>query len=164
MILKRIFVALLTLCLNGVSLAFPQGGPAESCDSLLPRHVKSTARAPEESPYTFIASSSTFDSQNVHGIHVEVSGSTFKGFMVAAIDPATHKRIGRFQQVKGTSPLPCSAITHSDGQLKQRVSLLWVPPTDVPQGNVIFMATVVKSFTVYYTGLIAAVPAGHKSS
>lgn len=66
-------------------------------------------------------------------------------------------------QVKGAHPVACSAITHSDGQLKQRVSLIWVPPHDVPHGNVIFMATVVKSYSNYYSNLIAAVPAAYKA-
>ncbi|XP_018496536.1 putative defense protein 1 [Galendromus occidentalis] len=137
----------------------PPGGSVESCDSLLPRHIHTEPQGPRESPYTFIASSSTYSKENsVHGIQVEIAGSTFKGFIVAAIDPDTHKRIGRFQEVTGTQPLPCSAITHSDGQLKKRVSLLWVPPNDIPKGNVIFMATVVKSYSNYYAGLIAAVP------
>ena len=103
-------------------------------------------------------STSVMRSFNENSFTVEIAGSTFKGFMVAAIDPDTHKRIGRFQEVKGTQPLPCSAVTHSDGQLKKRVSLLWVPPTDVPKGNVVFMATVVKSYSNYYANLIASVP------
>ncbi|XP_022701450.1 putative defense protein 1 [Varroa jacobsoni] len=152
------------LALIGFVGGFPQGGPAESCDSLLPRHIHTEPRKPQESPYTFIASASAYDQQKtLHGIQVEISGATFKGFMVAAIDPTTHKRIGRFQAVKGAHPVACSAITHSDGQLKQRVSLIWVPPHDVPHGNVIFMATVVKSYSNYYSNLIAAVPAAYKA-
>ncbi|OQR72607.1 defense protein l(2)34Fc-like [Tropilaelaps mercedesae] len=158
-------VLMLSLSLAGLTGGFPQGGPAESCDSLLPRHIHTEPKGPQESPYTFIASASTYDQQKtLHGIQVEISGSTFKGFMVAAIDPATHKRIGRFEKVKGTHPVACSAVTHSDGQLKQRVSLIWVPPHDIPHGNVIFMATVVKRYSVYYSNLIAAVPTAYKKA
>ncbi|XP_064457505.1 uncharacterized protein LOC135368266 [Ornithodoros turicata] len=139
--------------------AFPQGGPAESCDSMLPRHVYTAPRPAHESPYTFVASSSHYSYQNVDGIQVELGGAAFKGFFIAAIDPATSRRIGTFLRVKGTHPVKCSAVTHNDNQPKSHVSLLWLPPDNVPEGNVVFMATVVNSYSRYYTGLIASVPA-----
>lgn len=60
-------VALLLLAAASV-VGFPQGGPAESCDSTLPRHVYTTPKPAHESPYTFVASASRYSFQNVDGI------------------------------------------------------------------------------------------------
>lgn len=150
-------VALLLLAAASV-VGFPQGGPAESCDSTLPRHVYTTPKPAHESPYTFVASASRYSFQNVDGIQVELGGAAFKGFFITANDPVTQKRIGRFLKVKGTHPVSCSAVTHNDAHPKSHVSLLWLPPQNVPEGDVVFMATVVQSYSRYYTGLVAAVP------
>ncbi|KAH8033202.1 hypothetical protein HPB51_008197 [Rhipicephalus microplus] len=58
-----------------ITQAFPQGGPAESCDSMLPRHVYTAPKPAHESPYTFVASSNRFSYQNVDGIQ----GTILKG-------------------------------------------------------------------------------------
>ncbi|KAH6946589.1 hypothetical protein HPB50_014145 [Hyalomma asiaticum] len=92
-------------------------------------------------------------------INVELGGAPFKGFFIAAMDPRTQKRIGSFLKVKGTHPVSCSAVTHNDAHPKSHVSLLWLPPQNQPEGEVVFMATVVESYARYYTGLVAAVPA-----
>ncbi|KAH8033203.1 hypothetical protein HPB51_008198 [Rhipicephalus microplus] len=90
---------------------------------------------------------------------IELGGHPFKGFFIAAMDPRTQKRIGSFLKVKGTHPVSCSAVTHNDAHPKSHVSLLWLPPQNQPEGEVVFMATVVESYARYYTGLVAAVPA-----
>lgn len=131
-------VALLLLAAASV-VGFPQGGPAESCDSTLPRHVYTTPKPAHESPYTFVASASRYSFQNVDGIQVELGGAAFKGFFITANDPVTQKRIGRFLKVKGTHPVSCSAVTHNDAHPKSHVSLLWLPPQNVPEGDVVFM-------------------------
>jgi len=138
--------------------SFPQGGPAESCDSMLPRHIYTHPKPAAESPYAFVASSSHYSAQNVQGIQVGISGEIFKGFFVVAVDPGTHKRIGAFAPVKGTHTIPCAAATHADAKPKNRVTLLWLPPKD-HEGSVVFMATIVKSFGQYWTGVVAQVPA-----
>ncbi|XP_077561331.1 ferric-chelate reductase 1-like [Haemaphysalis longicornis] len=150
---------LVTLLSQWSAQAFPQGGPAESCDSMLPRHVYTAPKPAHESPYTFVASANRYSYQNVDGIQVELGGAPFKGFFIAAMDPRTQKRIGSFLKVKGTHPVTCSAVTHNDAHPKSHVSLLWLPPQNTPEGEVVFMATVVESYSRYFTGLVAAVPA-----
>ncbi|KAG0430006.1 hypothetical protein HPB47_023090, partial [Ixodes persulcatus] len=71
---------------------------------------------------------------------VELGGAAFKGFFIAAMDPVTQKRIGTFLKVKGTHPVSCSAVTHNDAHPKSHVSLLWLPPQNVPEGDVVFMS------------------------
>nr|XP_015907146.2 ferric-chelate reductase 1-like [Parasteatoda tepidariorum] len=139
------------------SLAFPRGAPAESCESLLPRHVGTEAMGPQHSPYSFIASGSHYH-YRMNGIHVQLAGPRFKGFLVAAIDPNTHERIGDWVKIKGTKTLPCSAISHGDPYAKKKVILMWKPPKDRPKGEVIFMATVLKSYGEYYSGIVAKIP------
>ncbi|KAL1451229.1 hypothetical protein MTO96_006288 [Rhipicephalus appendiculatus] len=118
-----------------ITQAFPQGGPAESCDSMLPRHVYTAPKPAHESPFTFVASSNRFSYQNVDGIQVELGGHPFKGFFIAAMDPRTQKRIGSFLKVKGTHPVSCSAVTHNDAHPKSHVSLLWLPPPEPARGR-----------------------------
>ncbi|GIY85024.1 reelin domain-containing protein [Caerostris darwini] len=76
------------------------------------------------------------------------------------MDPDTHERIGEWYKVKGTSTLPCSAISHADPLPKKRVILLWKPPKD-RQGEVIFVATVLQHFAEYYSGIVAGIPPSH---
>ncbi|XP_076342178.1 putative defense protein 1 [Tachypleus tridentatus] len=150
-------IGLLPFCFFVIA-AFPQGAPVESCDSMLPRHELLKPSPPEKSPYRFIASADHYSYSTIPGITVEILGAPFKGFFVAAIDPHTTKRIGSWKRVKGSDPLPCSAITHVDPYPKSHVTLLWEPPRDRGEGDVIFLATIAESYYVYYTGQVAAVP------
>ncbi|KAG0430007.1 hypothetical protein HPB47_023091, partial [Ixodes persulcatus] len=59
--------SLLERCRAGVEQR-RSGGPAESCDSMLPRHVYTQPKPAHESPYTFVASASRYSFQNVDGI------------------------------------------------------------------------------------------------
>ncbi|GFX12040.1 reelin domain-containing protein [Trichonephila clavipes] len=77
------------------------------------------------------------------------------------MDPDTHERIGEWYKVKGTSTLPCSAISHADPLPKKRVILLWKPPKDRPKGDVIFVATVLEHYGEYYSGIVAGIPPSH---
>ncbi|RWS10409.1 putative ferric-chelate reductase 1-like protein, partial [Dinothrombium tinctorium] len=111
---------------------FPQGAPVESCETLLPRHVGTKPSALDESPFYFAASSEHYNTidgdPNEQGILVEIGGAPFKGFFVAAIDTQMGERIGNWTKLRGTTPLPCSAITHKDSKSKKLVQLLWIPP------------------------------------
>lgn len=88
---------------------------------------------------------------------VEIYGAPFKGFLVTAIDPHTGERIGNWIKGKGTGTLPCAAITHTDGRDKKHVILIWAPPENKTKGNVIFVATILRSKSLYYTGQVAGI-------
>ncbi|XP_067133746.1 putative defense protein 1 [Centruroides vittatus] len=135
--------------------SFPDGAPAEACDSLLPRHAGTSPSPVAESPYVFVASDDKYSYKNPQPIKVEIYGAPFKGFLVAAVDPHTGERIGNWIKGKGTGILPCAAITHSDGRDKKHVILIWTPPKDKAEGNVVFVATVLRSKSLYYTGQVA---------
>ncbi|EEC04375.1 hypothetical protein IscW_ISCW017228 [Ixodes scapularis] len=64
-------LVLVLLAAVAAVVGFPQGGPAESCDSMLPRHVYTQPKPAHESPYTFVASASRYSFQNVDGIQAE---------------------------------------------------------------------------------------------
>ncbi|XP_054709167.1 putative defense protein 3 [Uloborus diversus] len=149
------FVAALASLRAGV--AFPRSAPAEACESLLPRHFGTEPQGPQHSPYSFLASSKYYH-YRMDGIQVQLTGPRFKGFLIAAMDPETHERIGDWYKVKGTHTLPCSAISHADPLPKKRVILLWKPPKDRPKGEVIFVATVLQSYDSYYSGIVAGIP------
>lgn len=65
-------LVLVLLAAVAAVVGFPQGGPAESCDSMLPRHVYTQPKPAHESPYTFVASASRYSFQNVDGIQGEL--------------------------------------------------------------------------------------------
>ncbi|XP_067122206.1 defense protein l(2)34Fc-like [Centruroides vittatus] len=141
-------------CLN-FTLCFPDGAPAEACDSLLPRHAGTSPSPAEESPYVFIASGDKYSFNNPEPFTIQIYGAPFKGFLVAAIDPLSGERIGNWIKGKGTGTLPCAAITHSDGRDKTHAVLYWLPPKNKMEGNVIFMGTILQSKSLYYAGQIA---------
>ncbi|CAG2107257.1 unnamed protein product [Medioppia subpectinata] len=94
---------------------------------------------------------------NLFGLKMELGGELFKGFMIVAIDPLTGKRIGNWIKFKGTDILPCSAITHTNSRPKRMASLIWVPDPGA-RGYVAFEATIVRSFSEYYSGLGSVLP------
>ncbi|XP_076352802.1 defense protein l(2)34Fc-like [Tachypleus tridentatus] len=153
---QYIFFAFLCINILGISvLAFSQGAPTESCESLQPRHELHTARPLEEFKYNFTASSKAYHWPR--GIKVELDGTSIEGFIVAAYDSYSYQMIGHWAKFPGTDPLPCSAITHTNPYPKSHLTLLWFPPS-YKTGNVTFLATVVKNYTTFYTGLVAVVP------
>ncbi|GFT57285.1 putative ferric-chelate reductase 1 [Nephila pilipes] len=138
--------------------AFHSGAPVEACDSLLPRHLHTSPKPASESPFIFTASARHFypDSKR-RKIKVKIRGASFKGFFVVALDADTHERIGTFLDASGMEAVPCSAVTHTDGRPKIMATMLWQPPEDRKRGEVIFLATILESFSSYYTGQIATI-------
>ncbi|GFU74102.1 reelin domain-containing protein [Trichonephila clavipes] len=88
---------------------------------------------------------------------VKIRGASFKGFFVVALDADTHERIGTFLDATGMESVPCSAVTHTDGRTKIMATMLWQPPDDRKRGEVLFLATILESFSSYYTGQIATI-------
>ncbi|GFR02695.1 reelin domain-containing protein, partial [Trichonephila clavata] len=87
----------------------------------------------------------------------KIRGSSFKGFFVVALDADTHERIGKFLDATGMESVPCSAVTHTDGRPKIMATMLWQPPDDRKRGEVLFLATILESFSSYYSGQIATI-------
>ncbi|KFM78581.1 putative ferric-chelate reductase 1, partial [Stegodyphus mimosarum] len=156
--ISSIIINVLLIFASGCA-AFPSGATVEACDSLLPRHLHTKPRELSESPYVFIASASSYypDSKR-RKIKVKIRGAPFKGFFVVALDADTHERTGTFLEANGMQPVPCSAVTHTDGRPKLMATMLWQPPKDKKSGEVIFLATILESFSIYYSGIVASVP------
>ncbi|GIY44760.1 putative ferric-chelate reductase 1 [Caerostris darwini] len=140
------------------TVAFHSGAPVEACDSMLPRHLHTSAKPASESPYLFTASARHFypDSKR-RKIKVRIRGAAFKGFFVVALDADTHERIGTFLDASGMEAVPCSAVTHTDGRPKVMATMLWQPPENRKRGEVLFLATILESFSTYYSGQIASI-------
>ncbi|XP_023222273.1 putative defense protein 3 [Centruroides sculpturatus] len=148
--------ALIVLCAGAG--AFPQGATAETCESMIPRHVTTKPSKNSNSPYTFVASSNHYN-ETSKKIIVDLGGAPFKGFLIAAIDPVTNERIGTWLKSQGMDTLPCSAVTHTNARPKISATLIWTPPSNKKIGEVIFLGTIVRSFDTYYSNLLAAIPA-----
>lgn len=59
--------ALLFACFK-YTFSFPDGAPAEACDSLLPRHAGTSPSPVAESPYVFVASDDKYSYNNPNPI------------------------------------------------------------------------------------------------
>ncbi|XP_053206782.1 putative defense protein 3 [Panonychus citri] len=143
---------LIVITIIKLSSCFPSGAPADACENLTPRHTGTTPIT-ENSPYTLKAITGNFEysSSTDQGIKVRIDGPPFRGFFVIAVDAKTGERVGKWAQLKGTNTIDaCSGITHGDNKRKKSATLLWIPP-EKGSGGISFIATVVKSFSEYYT-------------
>ncbi|GBL81512.1 hypothetical protein AVEN_143767-1 [Araneus ventricosus] len=75
---------LVTLCLFPTAHSFPQGAPAEACESLLPRHYGTEPKDAEQSPFSFLASSSHYH-YRMDGIQGNHFHSSRKGILKISI-------------------------------------------------------------------------------
>merc|ERR1712025_1243559 len=95
------------------------------------------------------------------------SKRAFKGFLIRALsDGDTHLGTWYIPYLEDTSYLSESSYLHCDGRVQSAVthsgrtntmfvlSLQWKPPTAF-QGKVVFQATVVENYRVYWVGVVS---------
>lgn len=162
----QIMAYLALLCLSP-SMAFPQGAPPDTCESLSPERGHGAPSQPVQyAPFSVVAYGQKYgpgDKIAVEIIQRERS-TNFKGFLVQALDAETHHPLGQFIPGKGMQLLKeCSAVTHTDPKAKRAVNLVWEAPYD-RSGQVIFRATVVQRKEIYYANILAYNPESHAAS
>ncbi|KAK4304355.1 hypothetical protein Pmani_023683 [Petrolisthes manimaculis] len=135
-----------------VTVGFSSSSVSLACDSLQPGHlaVPSTSDPPFRIHIT----------PRTSGYYVTVKGNggqKFRGFLLEARDVQEEgRRAGRFLEVQDSGRIiSCSfgggGVQHSDGSIKNQVTALWNPHNFT--GQVIFRATVVESYFIYWTGI-----------
>ncbi|KAK7100297.1 hypothetical protein V1264_023275 [Littorina saxatilis] len=131
------------------------GAPAFVCSSMIPGHGESTTTYTD--PFVVTVSSSTYSPLQLITVSIEpMMDVQIRGFIIEA-RPAdsrnTDTRIGSF--VAGAdSKVICDsgAITHSYSTDRFSVTVSWRAPA-IPQGDVVFRATVVRRYRDFYTEL-----------
>ncbi|KAI1280850.1 putative defense protein 3 [Halotydeus destructor] len=151
-------LSLVTITASSLVAAFPQGAPAETCESLSPERGHGVSSQPVQyAPFSVIAYGRKYGSGDKIAVEIiqRERGVNFKGFLVQALDAETHQPIGQFIGGKGMQLLKeCSAVTHTDAKQKKAVNLVWESPYD-RSGEVIFRATIVQRRDLYYANILA---------
>lgn len=129
------------------------GAPVSRCDSMLPGHSGSTQ---QESAAPFNVSR---ELQPDNTVKVTLTGTNpFKGFFIQARRADDQEALvpGMFTvsdesviQTLNCEDKQSSAVTHQDKSEKSEIVVFWTPPSDW-DGEVVFRATVVQSYTTYW--------------
>lgn len=145
--------------LSGV-LAYSTGAPENRCSSMVPQHGQSLLSYTD--PFTVTASSSTYSPLQLITVTISPSqnGLYIRGFLLQA-RPANSRdsdtRVGFFISGSG-SKTACNsgAVTHSYSTDRSSVTVSWRAPAS-PRGPIVFRATVVRTYSDYYTKVDSSV-------
>lgn len=97
--------ALLFACFK-YTFSFPDGAPAEACDSLLPRHAGTSPSPVAESPYVFVASDDKYSYNNPNPIKGKIFNICVQVFLTGKIPEG--KKGGRcFRYAENKDHLTC---------------------------------------------------------
>jgi len=140
--------------------AYPQGAPAEACESLSPARGHGVASQPVEySPFNIIQSVGRYKPGEQISVQIvqRDPNATFKGFLVQALDPVSHQVTGCFITGPGMNSLKeCAAVTHADPRPKKSANLVWEAPYN-KEGEILFRGTIVIRKEQYYENILAHV-------
>lgn len=145
----------------GVS-PYSSGAPENRCSSMVPGHFSGGAPSYTD-PFTVTVSVSTYSPLKLLQVTIQprFPGLAFRGFFIQARNassPAQDLRYGYFLETDGESRVGCNsgASTHAYSTDRTSVTVSWRAPP-VPQGNIVFSATVVRMYNDYYTGILSPV-------
>ncbi|KAG8231905.1 hypothetical protein J437_LFUL011374, partial [Ladona fulva] len=135
-----------------LSLTYSTGAPPEACDDMIPQHHAEIQKS-STFPYGIKLSKNKISSGN----KVEVTifgknGENFRGFFVQG--RVGNKRFGQFDPAPNSKLVDCKggikdAITHSDSDLKDSVTVTWNSPKRLSE-RVVFWATVAANGSTYW--------------
>lgn len=150
------------VCLPDLAASNATGANLQACSTMSPSLGHGGSSQTRASPYVIQVSSNTYTpggSALTVTLKSECTGTdaTFKGFLLAARHADTRQdqsaAVGSLDTPSGTQnrcPSLGNALrTHIDNSLKSTVTFTWTPPS-TDEGPVVFRATFVQSFTVYW--------------
>ncbi|NWU93281.1 FRRS1 reductase, partial [Upupa epops] len=137
-------------------LGFPQTNTSIDCDSLLPNYeAEPQTSAP---PYVITVSFDNFEPGNEIQVTLEALKDVgFKGFNLQAREIEGDVPIGTFKITDpNTKGLGChnmtnSAVSHTNSDVKQKVTTTWIAPRDVR--DLQFIATVIQDLEKFWVGI-----------
>ncbi|XP_056379298.1 putative ferric-chelate reductase 1 [Hyla sarda] len=152
------FLTLLICLAGGLDTVFgySNGQISVACDSMLPSHSNGVPQS-SVSPYNITVSNKTFSPGDVITVTIQsVSGAAFKGFLLQAQSVGGNWITGTFSTTDSNTQLltctqPNSAVSHTSNSQKTKITASWTAPQGA--GPVVFIATVVQSFSVFWTGV-----------
>lgn len=156
------------LLLIAATHAFPGGAPSIACETLIPLHGVEPLN--ETSPYVIDASRTPIaPGSRSYAITIKsvVSSTPLAGYILQARNPAnissyitygSFEPIGPFDEDKQavTCLNPNDTSTHTNRNPKGQLILKWVAPSS-GSGQVIFVGTVVQSYTRIFANLTSAI-------
>jgi len=165
-VLRRLLLLLSALA---VAFAHPNGAPCSQLENMTPQHKGGVFDRP--SPYKIDLSAPCYKSGQIITVTLRPkskdAGERFKGFIVqpratCEDNVGQPKRVGEI--LKGNSEnwkFQCegdtTSITHSWNDLKDEIVFDWVP-TEGFEGELKFVATVVKEYSTFWVQKITSRP------
>lgn len=155
------FFGLWVLAVISQSSAFQSSAPTSSCSTMMPRHM---ARAQDHSrnppPYQITINDRIDTYTPNQRIDLELFTTDpsvlAKGFMLQAKTVSGDKAVGTFVDAQKGTKIMCDdkAVSHyrTYQVSKTRYHMTWVAP-DTDMGDIVFVATVVESYNVFWTGV-----------
>uniref|UniRef100_A0A803YG86 Reelin domain-containing protein n=1 Tax=Meleagris gallopavo TaxID=9103 RepID=A0A803YG86_MELGA len=133
---------------------FPHANTSIDCDSLLPNYEPQTSPP----PYIIAVSFDSFEPGNEIQVTLEALKDVgFKEFNLQAREIGGDVPVGTFKITDpNTKGLAChnitnSAVSHTNSDLKQKITTTWIAPNDVR--DLQFIATVVQDLEKYWVGI-----------
>ncbi|KAF7243509.1 putative ferric-chelate reductase 1 [Varanus komodoensis] len=140
--------------LSSAVLSYPSGKINVACNSMLPRHGDSISQT-SPPPYAISISSSSFTVGDEIVVSLTATNdSSFKGFLLQARAIGGDAAVGSFRILNpNMQGLECnsiqnSSLSHTNRRNKQNVTAVWIAPPGV--GHVVFRATVLQNFSVFW--------------
>ncbi|XP_069825146.1 putative defense protein 3 isoform X2 [Dendropsophus ebraccatus] len=143
---------------------FQSGKVTSACDEMRPGHMKTKNRKidpqPSPAPYIIIVSNRTVFPEDIITVTItSTSGNeTFKGFFLQARPVKKDEFSGTFSlsdpnntQLLQCGSQPNTAVSHTNNELKTSIEAYWTAPNKT--GCVQFVATVVKEYRIFWTGI-----------
>ncbi|XP_072854096.2 putative ferric-chelate reductase 1 [Pogona vitticeps] len=136
-------------------LCYPNGEISGSCTSMLPGHRDAVSQTTPPPYAIFVSSTSFTPGDEVIVSLVGVNETSFRGFLLQARAVGGETAVGSFRiltpNVRGLacSSLQNSSLSHTNREDKQNVTAIWIAPSGI--GHVVFRATVVQTFSIFWT-------------
>ena len=135
------------------------GAPDDACQSMTPGgHYGSSAQT-STAPYTVQLSQAKYKAGASIDVTISGKGTVFKGFLLQArsSDGGTDA-YGSFTNLPSEARAACitggAAATHTSNTEKESITVRWTAP-DPAVGQVVFRATVVESFDVWWENVLS---------
>lgn len=147
---------LLTSTLYSVCNCFDTGAPITACQNMMPGHKVEAQKS--SSPYLLTIT----PNRNKNSFFVKLNhpnNEEFQGFFIQARFNSNKNQIvnGVFTPDKHSQNRDCfnskaNSLTHINKDGKTIINTEWIPPQNF-EGEIIFRATVAKTFNVFWTGI-----------
>ncbi|XP_062973707.1 putative ferric-chelate reductase 1 [Elgaria multicarinata webbii] len=148
--------------------SYPSGEIGTACNSMLPRHRDFISQT-SPPPYAISISNTSFTAGDEIIVSLTaISDSRFKGFLLQAQEIRRDSAVGSFRilnpdmQGLACNSVQNSSLSHTNRRNKRNVTAIWIAPPGV--GDVVFRATVLHNFSVFWANVQSQVLASSSRS